>query len=137
MAAIGPTTYSDPTQIRPRITASNLGDTDGNPRSEAIQLSASPQLTQLMAEKLGAALADIPELAPTAAPYGVNAPFWGGWNIRLHGGKVQPWLMIELSRALYIGEQMGDSPITPPNEARISLIRERIWQGIETIVDSL
>ncbi|MDQ7025156.1 MAG: N-formylglutamate amidohydrolase [Anaerolineae bacterium] len=136
MAALGPSNYGDPSQVRPRVTASNIGDAEGNPRSDKMQITASPQLTRLAAEKLGEALADIPELAPTAE-YGINAPFWGGWNIHLHGGKVQPWLMIEVSRAMYIGEQTGDSPVVLPDETRIALLRERIWQAIEAIVATL
>lgn len=136
MAAVGPKTYSDPNKVRPRITASNMGDAEGKPRSDNLQITASPELTHLVAEKLGAALADIPEFVPTAA-HGINAPFWGGWDIHLHGGKVQPWLMIELSRAMYIGEQTDDSPIMPPDETRIALLRERIWQAIEAIVATL
>ena len=34
MAALGPSRYNDPAQVRPRITASNLGDGEGNPKSE-------------------------------------------------------------------------------------------------------
>lgn len=136
MAAIGPSHYGDPAQARPCITVSNMGDSEGNPRPAAYPLTAAPGLTRLAGEKFGDALADIPALAPTI-PAALNVPFAGGWDIHLHGGKVQPWLMIELSRALYIGEQTGDSAIVPPDEARITLLRERLWQAIEAIVDTL
>jgi hypothetical protein len=44
--------------------------------------------------------------------------------------------MIELSRGLYIGEQEANTPIVPPDESRISLLRERIWGAIEAIVEN-
>jgi hypothetical protein len=113
-----------------------MGDEDANPRTEGDSITASPVLTKKTAERLGAALEDIPELAPTGARFSVNKPFWGGWDIGLHGGKIQPWLMIELSRGLYIGEQEANSAIVPPDTGRISLLRERIWGAIEAIVEN-
>jgi len=137
MAAIGPSAYMDPSQVRPRITASNLGDDDGNAKADGPPLTASPDLTRLIAQKFGEALADIPDLAPSSAPYGVNKPYSGGPIIWMHGGKTQPWLMIELSRATYIGEQTGDSPVTPPKIETITRIRENLWAAIEAIVATL
>ncbi len=138
MAALSPpnTSFSTMSPVRPRITASNMGDSTGHQQAGGFPISASPELTCLVAEKFGEALADIPELAP-AEPAGVNAPFMGGYQILEHGRTEQPWLMIELSRAMYIGEQTGDSPVVPPDETRIALIRERIWQAIESIVETL
>ena len=136
MAAVGPSHYGDPSQPRPRITASNCGKIDGTLRSADYPLTASPELTRIAGEKFGASLADVPELAPTT-PAMLNTPFWMGYTIHLHGGKTQPWLMIELSRALYIGEQTGDSPIVPPDATRIALLRERIWEAIQAIVETM
>ncbi len=138
MAAVGPTTYLDPSQIRPRITASNLGDENAQQKEDGPSLVASPELTLLIAKKFGGALVDLPDLAPTSAPYDVNQPYSGGPIIWIHGGKTQPWLMIELSRATYIdGEQTGDSPVQPPNTERITQIRDNLWQAIEEIVKTL
>lgn len=138
MAAVGPTTYDDPAKLRPRISASNMGDNEGNPRSENALITAPPALTKQFAEQFGAALEDIPALAPVGKAYDVNQPFSGGWDIRLHGSKEQPWVMIELSRAMYIvGEQHGNTPIASANEQRISLLRERIWSVIEAIVQTM
>lgn len=134
MAALGPSTYDDPAQIRPRVTASNMGNHEGNPRPKSDFISAPPELTHKVAKQFGIALADIPELAPVAEAFAVNRPFWGGWNIRKHGGKQQPWLMIEVNRGLYIGEQDANTPIVAPDETRIALLRERIWNAIETFV---
>lgn len=135
MAAIGPSTYDDPTKIRPRVSASNFGNTEGNPRAEGDTVTAPPALTKQAAEKFGKGLEDIPALASVGEDFSVNAPFWGGWDIRLHGGKQQAWLMIELSRGLYIaGEQDANTPIAPRDDERIALLRDRIWQAIEAIV---
>lgn len=138
MAAIGPTKYLDPNQIRPRITAGNLGDEDGNPKEAGAKLTASPEVAQLVARKFGEALMDLPDLAPTTKPYGLNKPYSGGPIVWMHGGKTQPWLMIELNRATYIrGEQTGDTPIQAPNTERIEAIREGLWSAIEDIVATL
>lgn len=137
MAAIGPTRYGDPEQVRPRITTSNLGDEQGNQQEGDHPITATPELTRLIAKKFGDALADIPDLALTSKPYALNKPYSGGPIIWIHGGKNQPWLMIELSRATYIGEQTGDSPVSPPKTERIERIRENLWQAIVAIVDTL
>lgn len=135
MAAIGPSHYimTEARQIRPRITVINRGDRLGNPRSDEIQITASPELTRNVGKAFAEALADLRALAPNI-PASINEPFWTGYQISRHGGTKQHWLMVELSRAMYIGEQSGDSPIVPPNDTRIALLRERIWTAIETVV---
>ena len=134
MAAIGPSAYDDPLNIRPRVSASNMGDKDGDPR-EGDFITASPSLTKELGAQLGSVLEDIPALGPVAENFLVNSPFRGGWNIRMHGGKQQTWIMIELSRGLYIkGEQHGSTPVVAPDKDRISLLRERIWKAIEDTV---
>lgn len=137
MAAVGPTRFRDTGQVRPRITASNLGDAEGNTHPERGHITAPPELTRFAAQKFGDSLADIPDLAPTAKPYGVNSPFYGGPIIWIHGGKVQPWLMIELNRATYIGHQTKDSLVSPPNTEGLNHIRENLWQAIVEIVEHL
>lgn len=135
MAAIGPSHYTitEAHQIRPRIDVINNGDSQGNPRSEDMPVTASPELTCQIGKAFGDALIDIPALAPNL-PAKINEPFWTGYQISRHGGTGQHWIMVELSRALYIGEQTGDSPIVPADETRIALLRERIWTAIEAVV---
>lgn len=135
MAAVGPSRYNDPAKVRPRIAASNGGNREGD--SNGIALTAAPELTRLVARKFGDALADLPDFAPTASPYAINHPFSAGPIVRMHASENQPWLMIELSRATYIGEQTGDSPVIPPNMERIAAIREALWQAIVEIVAAL
>lgn len=137
MAAIGPSHYGDPAQLRPRISASNYGDSTGHQQSSDLRTTSTPELVRLAGEILGNALADISDIAPTSKAYDINAPFFGGYNIWKHGSHQQPWLMIELSRATYIGEQTGDTPIAPPKAEKIALIRKRLWQAIVKIVDHL
>jgi hypothetical protein len=45
--------------------------------------------------------------------------------------------MVELSRALYIGEQDGETAVVPINETRIAKLREQIWQAIMATVAQL
>lgn len=133
MAASGPNAYDDPGAIRPRACVANLGDREaaavpGRP------LTAPPALAQRLAQALGQALNDFPALTPTGPTVALNHPFAGGWNLWAHGGKAQPWLMIEISRGLYIGAQNDSSPIVPPDEARIEALRETLWQAITTVM---
>jgi N-formylglutamate amidohydrolase len=131
MAAIGPTTYDDPAQMRPRIEVANLGDVNGNVYPQRKRVSASAEMACFLAGELGRNMADVHTLAPTGANFAINTPFWGGWDIQTHSHADQPWLMIELNRALYIGPQSANSPIIPLDQARLSQLRERLWQTIE------
>jgi N-formylglutamate deformylase len=133
MAAVGPDAYDDPTQLRPRVMVANLGDIYGNLYPLRKRLSASPEATRLLAQQLGELLADLSAFTETGPDSAVNTPFWGGWDLWAHGGYQQPWLMIELNRALYIGLQSVSTPIVPPDHDRIATLRELIWQGIETV----
>lgn len=130
MAAMGPTRYSDPAQLRPRLMVANWGDEQGEIHSVRQHLTADPSLVRWWAARLGELMADVPALTPTANNFAINYPFYGGSDLLLHGGKKQPWLMVEISRALYVGHQSGDTPLTPPNLNQIQMIRERLWLGI-------
>jgi hypothetical protein len=50
-----------------------------------------------------------------------------------HGHEGQPWLMVELNRALYIGDQNSTSPIVPLDPVRLALLRERTWQAFTAV----
>lgn len=135
MAAIGPDTYDDPTQLRPRISVANMGDYLGDLYPPRQRISAPADATRFLAQRLGDLLADMPTLTEVGADTAVNKPFWGGWDLWAHSHERQPWFMIELNRGLYIGRQNGKSAIVPPDPARIELLRERIWQGITAVMD--
>ena len=91
-------------------------------------------MTRFFGERLGDLLADIPDLTETGAPYAINAPYLGGWAMRVYGGSYKPWLMVELSRGLYIGKQESDGPIVPPNCQLLKDIGDRVWQAIEDVL---
>ncbi len=137
MAAVGPSAYDDPESLRPRVSVSNLGDENGEPRANWAHISAPPAAARFLGWRLGKLLADIPDLTATGAPYAINQPYLGGWGMRIYGGTYKPWLMIELSRALYIGRQTSDSPIVPPDAALLRQLRERIWLAIVDVLDLL
>lgn len=134
MAAVGPSHYDDPGTLRPRVEVGNMGDIYGNVYSLRERISASAELTIALAEALGDCLADIPAWAETGAYTAVNTPFWGGWNLWQHGGYQQPWVMIEVNRALYIGLQTAVSSIVPSSPSRITELRSRIWEAILSIM---
>lgn len=132
MAAYGPGHYDDPGAIRPRACVSNLGDENGEAAGHR-HLTAPPPLTRSLAHYLGECLADLPALTPASPAASVNQPFAGGWDIWAHGGKRQPWLMVEISRGLYVGAQDAAAPVSPPRRHEIEVLRDRIWQAIETV----
>lgn len=131
MAAQRPSTYSDQImQARPRCCVCNMGDANGEIEATRGRVSIAPSLARNFAANWGHLLIDVPALGPTDGKSGINQPFWGGWQFGEHSNKAQPWIMIELSRALYLGDQSGNSPIRPPNWSVIQDIRERTWEAI-------
>lgn len=130
MAAVGPSRYSDPASRRPRVMVGNLGGPDAEMMPGRDRLSAPPLLARKLVESLGQSLADVSSLTATGPLTAVNDPFFGGWGLWSHGGRQQPWLMIELSRALYVGDQSGDTPIPPRPDALLADLRDRLWQAI-------
>ncbi len=135
MAAIGPSAYTDanPNQVRPRVSISNLGDWDGDARTPDQRISADPHVTRMLAVQLGKNLDNTPTLASVGARSAVNTPYIGGYDIAAHGGRTQPWLMLEVNRALYVGTQNSETPITRPNLGLIDILREKIWQAIQAV----
>lgn len=136
MAAAGPGHYDDPGVCRPRACVANLGDPLAEPVPGRRRPTAPPALTRDFAAELGRGLADLPALAPVGGDVGINTPFAGGWDIWAHAGRAalghppQIWLMVEISRGLYIGPQACNSPVCPPNRPSIDTLRERLWQAI-------
>jgi formiminoglutamase len=135
MAAVGPATYDDPMTLRPRVAVANQGDENGELRPQWGRISAPPELARFLAQELGARFADIQPYTAVGAPMAINTPFYGGWDLFTHGGKLQPWLMIELNRALYVGDQSGSSPVRPLDPARKALLTDRLWQSIFALME--
>ena len=137
MAAVGPTLYSDPGSLRPRINIGNLGNKAGLPHPHRPEPTAPAPLTRAFTQRLGSLVADLSPLAPVGETAVINAPFFGGWNLIAHGGHHQPWLMVEFNRALYIGHQDNNSPIIPKDETRLATLRHALWQTTKEICQSL
>lgn len=137
MAAVGPAKYDDPSALRPRSSVSNYGDPAGNPYFSDIPISAPPELTRAFADIMAPLVADLPVLAEPGRDCAINSPFYGGYDIARHGGRHQPWFMFEISRALYVGHQTGNTPVQPPNLPLIATIRERVWQGLVALMGVL
>ncbi|MEM7333824.1 MAG: N-formylglutamate amidohydrolase [Chloroflexota bacterium] len=137
MAGTGPSNYENPHQTRPRLMVGNMGGENGAVREELGSVTASPEFSCWLAAELGQALGHLDPWSEAGEKSAVNKPYRGGWDIYAHGGKNQPWVMIEISRAMYIGHQEADSPIVPLNEERISALREGIWSVFCKAVDRL
>lgn len=134
MAGTGPSNYENPHQIRPRLMVGNMGGEKGAVREALGFVTASAEFTCWFADELGTALAHLEPWGKSGEKSAVNHPYWGGWNIWAHGRSGQPWLMIEISRAMYIGEQTANTPVVPMDNARILAIRAGIWSVIEKAI---
>jgi N-formylglutamate deformylase len=137
MAGQGPATYDDPHALRPRVMVGNMGDLRGELLPERGKITASAQLARQFEQILVVHFSDLPPLMDTGQMSAMNIPFYGGWNLKAHGGVQQPWLMIEISRALYLGYQSDDSPIIPRDSLIIADIRMRLWQALTEVVTIL
>ena len=135
MAARGPKKYDPLEKIRPRACVSNLGDPTGGPNGlSATTMSAEP--LRFLGAEVGRRFAQMDALCEAAEPGPVllNAPYRGGWDLTAHGlESEQPWAMIEVSRAMYIGRQDEGSPAHPPRMEQIEQLREALWQSIEAL----
>ena len=135
MAARGPKKYDPLQKIRPRACVSNLGDSAGEPNGMPGVTMPAPAL-RLLGEEVSRRFARLPALCEAAdpGPVALNAPYRGGWDMKAHGlESQQPWAMIEVSRAMYIGRQDEESPAQPPRMAQIEPLREALWEAIETL----
>ncbi|MCL4868554.1 MAG: N-formylglutamate amidohydrolase [Anaerolineae bacterium] len=134
MAATGPGQYDDPGKLRPRLALCNYGDLDGGPHPDGTRLTAPKEIMEQFAAAFHPHIAQLTPLVPTGPVIALNTPFRGGADIALHGGYEQPWIMVEISRALYVGEQSGRAPIIPPDESRIAQLREAVWQALSELL---
>lgn len=130
--AAGPTLYGDPGERRPRIAVCNFGDHEGRPFSDQ-PLTASPELMQEMARLLKRPFSQLTPLAATGPAVAINHPFRGGMDIGAHGGKRQPWVMVEISRAMYVGDQTGETAVSPPHHEAIAGLRQALWQVLTAV----
>lgn len=137
MAAFGPSHYDDPAAPRPRFQVANLGGPDGAPDPRRGRVSASAEWTRQVAAALARRAPDLPTLVPTGPAARINQPFFGGWDLWAHGHPARPWVMIEVSRALYIGAQSGDSPPVGPEPVQIGRIRDALWDAVAEVVATL
>ncbi len=138
MAATGPTLYGDPGVLRPRIDVANLGDADGNVTEGRGTISAPASLARELALLWGQEVAELEAWTETGEDWALNRPFWGRADLKLHGrSSPQPWLMVEINRALYIGQQDGNTPIVPLDAERIGMLRDCVWRVLERLVEYL
>jgi len=136
MAARGPRKYDPQEQMRPRACVSNLGDERGEVNGFADTTMPAGMLRAL-GQELGQRFAHLDALCPTAQPGPVvlNNPYRGGWDLKAHGlESKQPWAMIEVSRAMYIGWQDARSPVQAPRMERIGPLREALWEAIVNVM---
>ncbi len=136
MAARGPEKYDPQQHIRPRGCVSNLGDAAGHLRAGYPSTTMRAEHLQFLGQEVGRRLETIPSLCEVAepGPVALNNPYWGGWDLKAHGmNSQQPWAMIEVSRAMYVGRQDANTPAQPPNMEQIEALREAIWEAIQAL----
>lgn len=146
MAQVGPSTYAFAGKPRPLLCISNVGDRNGEAMADLGEVSCSPELLHFAADAGAELFCDMDLLEPGLEAGGnknivaLNWPFRGGYSIRKYSrigtnDCSVPMMMIEVNRGLFIGNQCGDSPIQPPNLARIDQVRRRLYQLTIRIVD--
>ncbi len=136
MAARGPKKYDPQQKMRPKACVSNLGDRQGNLRNGYPRTTMHAADLQFLGREVGRRMEKMSSLCPIEEPSSVslNEPYWGGWDLKAHGLESrQPWAMIEVSRALYVGPQDGNTPAQPPNMEQIEQLREAIWEAIAAL----
>ncbi len=139
MAARGPRKYDPQEQLRPRACVSNLGDAAGRPNGLADTTMAVASL-RFLGQEIGQRFARLDALCEYADPGPVvlNTPYRGGWDLKAHGlGSRQPWAMIEVSRAMYVGYQDESTPARPPRTDEIGRLREALWEAIAGLYRTL
>ena len=142
MAQLGPSAYGDPGRPRPLICLANFGDERGESRPSIGWTSCSPALLRAAGEIAGELFSDLVLLEPTAsAPptVALNQPFHGGYILARYAQPNQaqpnpPGIMIEINRGLFVGNQQTDTPIQPPNQERITALRQRLYAWAMSVV---
>jgi formiminoglutamase len=132
MAARGPRKYDPQEQVRPRACVCNLGDATGSVNGYAGTTMAVEPL-RFLGTAVGQRFARLNALCEYADPGPVvlNTPYRGGWDLKAHGlNSEQPWAMIEVSRAMYIGYQDESTPARAPRMDEIGRLREVLWEAI-------
>jgi len=147
MAQHGPTTYADPGAQRPLICLANFGDARGEPRPDSPLITCDPAFLRVAAAHAAEIFGDLSLLDPDSTPppvVAVNAPFAGGYVLsdaasRLANQSLYPvqGIMVEINRGLFVGRQTPDTPIAPPNAARIEQLRERLAAWVTRLVTLL
>jgi len=140
MAARGPQKYDPEEKLRPRACVSNLGDSAGLPNEPHQRLTMAPEQLRFLGEEVGRRFARLDALCEAAepGPVALNTPYRGGWDLKAHGlDSQQPWVMIEVSRAMYVGRQRSDSLARPPHMVEISALRTALWEAIVALFQHL
>ncbi|MCB9136748.1 MAG: N-formylglutamate amidohydrolase [Caldilineaceae bacterium] len=154
MAQHGPSSYNYPNAVRPLISLSNLGDAHGEPAEEGGVVSCPGWFIRRAAQIADDLFHDLQLLEPTPGvtppTVAINWPFRGGYIVEQYtrpgylatdrsnsGIELPPAMLVEVNRGLFVGDQNADTPISPPNHARIALIRERLYLWAARVVGSL
>ncbi len=135
MAARGPRKYDVMQRIRPRACVSNLGDESGRANG-FLGTTIDEAPLRFLGEEVERRFRPLDILCKEAEPGPVvlNTPYKGGWDLKAHGlESAQPWVMIEISRAMYIGRQDEMTPVQPPRMERIGPLREALWEAITAL----
>lgn len=131
MAQHGPAAYDFPGAARPFICLANFGDQQGEASHGNATICSAELLREAgrIAEKLFADLTLLEPVHNEKVPVvALNWPFSGGYIAQRYTRSTLPAMMIEVNRGLFVGDQKTDTPIKPPNLARIAQIRQRLYQ---------
>ncbi|MBV7335865.1 N-formylglutamate amidohydrolase [Chloroflexi bacterium TSY] len=154
MAQHGPTAYRDAGQARPLICIANMGDHHGEPKPDRGWTSCPPWFARKAAEIAEELFHDMKLLEPeqdrSIPTVLLNSPFGGSYILRKNlnlgadgdytnsnGVRKPIGIMIEVNRGLLVGDQYATRAIAPPNEQRIDMVRQRLYQWTKQLVQYL
>ncbi len=151
MAQHGPTAYRDAGNARPLICITNMGDHNGEIKPERGWTTCTPEFARAAAQIAERLFSDLTLLNPEKGKHvpvaSLNWPFGGNFVIAHHlrpalaehykretSASPPTSIMIEVNRGLFVGDQTAETRIQPPNQERIKMIRQRLYQWASELV---
>jgi len=118
MAAVGPDISPDPGRRRPAFC---LGDRHGH--------ACDPATTEALADSLRR------EFGLPEDEVSINRPFAGGYITRTYGSQPLPWIQVEMSRELYLGQEHFDKETLAVDRDHLERVREKFLRALHSFLE--
>ncbi len=137
MAAKAPPIEADAGTVRPLICLGNLGDENGEISSFYNRVTCDPELIRYMTDEFRITFQhEGVDVDPPAITM-MNAPFKGGHITRSYSGRGVPFVLIELSRALYLSNRYFDESSLKVKDSRIKDLNKKVWKVLSNTLKNL